>query len=142
MIYDPMLQVIQEKWTEDGYDFLMRLRPPGSTVCEKHLVLKPEYDKPENYVEHVWYEDPFLTGDKVEHRTRIIKSTVPEEWTEEVYSAFPWWFGEGRVVGADGFDRAMNLIIEDAKSEEEAKKIFLIALRKEMEVLKNGNTQG
>lgn len=124
-----------EKLMVDGCELRLSLFPPGSVPMDTYIALKPEYDKPENYVEHTWYEDPYSTGDVQEHRVRIIKASVPEEWTEKRVKFNEDWIVQAHAVHPDGRDRACSFMIDGGVSEETARERLMSEAKRMTEVL-------
>ena len=127
---------IKNNFVLDGFEVQTRIYPPGTAQCYTRIMLKPEHDIPENYVEHVWYEDPYGTGDCVEHRTRIIKQSVPEEWTEEVPVYLECWVAQARVIDPQtGADRASSFLVEEHISEEAVRERLMEQVKRMTEVM-------
>lgn len=74
----------------EGFDIEWRMTPSHTVQASRTTRLKPEYDRPENYMT---VENEF--GGLI----YVIKSGLPAEWLETVIETFPGWVAECRVTG-------------------------------------------
>lgn len=82
---------------------LIRIHPKRTIPDRCYCVLKPEYDKPENYVTR-------YGGFEQEHKE--IRPDIPQEWLETRCLMLDMGVVQGRVTFPDGRDFAFSYFTE------------------------------